>query len=127
MREYVGIVKCGGAGLSAVSGRVAEIPRFQLLPGIKEGLPVRKAMDEEFKRKFGLRFTPEGNERKRLDITVHFIPLKNVSGRCDWCVWLHSGSKKAFIEQHNQSWGMFQMFQVEDVELLDTETLDIDE
>lgn len=105
----------------------AEIPQFQLLPGIKEGLPVRKAMDEEFKRKFGLRFTPEGNERKRLDITVHFIPLRNVSGRCDWCVWLHSGSKKAFIEQYNQNWGMFQMFQLEDVKLLDAETLDIDE
>ena len=102
----------------------AEVPQFQLLPGIKEGLPILKAMEEEFKRGFGVRFTPEGDERKRLDITLHFIPLKNVSGQCAWCVWLRSGSKKAFIEQHNRTWSAHQPH---GAKLLDIETLDIDE
>jgi hypothetical protein len=102
----------------------AEVPQFQLMPGVKEGLPIRRAMEEEFKREFGLRFTPEGNERKRLDITLHFIPLKNISGQCGWCVWAHSGSKKAYIEQHNRTWSAHQPH---GAKLIDIDTLDIDE
>lgn len=86
----------------------AEAPQFQIPPAPKEGLPMRKAMDEGFRRAVGLRFTPEGNGRKRLDVTVHFIPLRNPAGQCAWCVWRFFGSKRAFVQHHNETWSAFQ-------------------
>ena len=100
----------------------AEIPQFQIPSGVKEGLPARRAMDEEFKRSFGLRFTPEGNARKRLDITLHFIPLKNPAGQCAWCVWLYSGNKRKFVEEFNETW---RAIQAPGVELLNIDELDL--
>lgn len=102
----------------------AEIPQFQLPPGIKEGLPIMRAMKEEVRREFGLRFTPEGDERKRLDITLHFIPMKNPAGQCAWCVWLKSGSKRAFVEQYNRGWSTHPS---NGVELLDIHAFDLDD
>ncbi|MBP5294861.1 MAG: hypothetical protein J6Y95_03995, partial [Lachnospiraceae bacterium] len=89
------------------------------------GLPRHKAMNEEFKREFGVRFTPEGNERKRLDIAVFLIPLKNYEeGQCGWCVWWPFKSKKAFIENHNRTWGTG-LFS--GPKLLDASALDLDD
>lgn len=102
----------------------AEAPQFQLPSGVKEGLPPMKALKEQFRRGFGLRFTPEGNARKRLDITVHFIPLKNPEGQCAWCVWMFSGSKRAFVAQHNQTWAQHQPH---GAPLLDENELDLDD
>ncbi len=82
-----------------------ELPHFPIREGVKDGLGWRKAMDEGMKRAFGVRFTPEGDPRKLLDITVHFIPLKNPEGQCGWCVWLYNGSKRAFVEEYNHRWG----------------------
>lgn len=82
----------------------AAIPNFSIPERVKDGLPLKRKMDEEYKRSFGVRFTPEGNPRKCLDICVHFIPLANNEGRCYWCVWFPSGSKKAYIEEHNNTW-----------------------
>ena len=81
----------------------AELPNFPIGEGVKEGLPWRRKLDAEWKREFGVRFTPEGNPRKLLDITVHFIPLKNPEGQCGWCVWWHKGSKRAYIEAYNRN------------------------
>ena len=80
----------------------ADIKDFAIPEGVKKGLPPIKAQWEEFYRSFGLRFTPEGNPRKRLDIMVHFVPSKNNEGQCAWAVWLHSGSKRAYIEMFNR-------------------------
>ncbi|MBQ8831301.1 MAG: hypothetical protein IJ017_06855 [Oscillospiraceae bacterium] len=102
----------------------AEIPQFQIPGKVKDGLPFRKALVEEFKRKFGIRFTPEGDSRKLLDITLHFIPLKNPNGQCTWCVWFPRGSKKAFIEKYNQTWSKRGS---SSVKLLKFEDFDIDE
>ncbi len=107
----------------------AELPSFVLPEAVKAGLSPTKAQYEEFKREFGVRFTPEGNARKLLDITVHFIPLKNPEGQCGWCVWLHSGSKKAFIEAHNRTWGeiLRKHSPVGGVKLLNADDYDIDQ
>ena len=81
----------------------AEVPDFIIPEAVKKGLPPMKAMNEEFKRNFLLRFTPEGNNRKALDITLHFIPLKNIeAGQCAWRVWLYDGSKRAYLENHGE-------------------------
>lgn len=85
-----------------------EAPQFQILPAAKAGLPMQKAMREQFKRAIGLRFTPEGDGRKRLDITVHLIPLRNPAGQCAWCVWRFFGSKQAFVQHYNQTWSAHQ-------------------
>ncbi|MBQ6552207.1 MAG: hypothetical protein IJL83_01105 [Clostridia bacterium] len=78
----------------------AEIPDFSLQKAIP--LPI-SVNSEFFEEQFGVSFTPEGNKRKVLDITVHFIPLKNPEGQCAWCVWRYHGSKRAFIENHNKT------------------------
>ncbi len=106
----------------------AELPNFPIGEGVKEGLPWRRKFDAEFKRKFGVRFTPEGNPRKLLDITVHFIPLKNPEGQCGWCVWWHNGSKRAYIEAYNRTWGeIVQKHHPADVELYNVDDFDLDE
>ena len=73
----------------------AELLDFPIREGVKEGLSWKRKSEEEWKRQFGVRFTPEGDPRKLLDITVHFIPLKNPEGQCGWCAWRWYGSKRA--------------------------------
>lgn len=106
----------------------AETPQFLLTEAVKEGLPPRKAMEEKFKREFLVRFTPEGNARKLLDITVHFIPLKNPEGQCGWCVWLRSGSKRAYIEGYNSGWDeILRKHHPQGIKLLNPDDYDLDE
>lgn len=83
----------------------AELRDFPIREGVKEGLSWKRKSEEEWKRQFGVRFTPEGDPRKLLDITVHFIPLKNPEGQCGWCAWWMYGSKRVYIEGQNRTWG----------------------
>lgn len=71
---------------------------------VKEGLSPKRKTDLEFKRQLNIRFTPQGNPRKVLDICVHFIPLSNQAGQCCWCVWHHFGSKDEYIKRFNKLW-----------------------
>ncbi|MBR5745907.1 MAG: hypothetical protein IKX92_01455 [Clostridia bacterium] len=106
----------------------AELPDFPIREGVKEGLPWKRKSDEVRKRQFGVRFTPEGNPRKLLDITVHFIPLKNPEGQCGWCVWMYSGSKRAYIEEYNRSWGeIIEKYHAQGIKLLNPSDYDLDE
>ena len=107
----------------------AELPDFPIREAVKEGLPWKRKSDEEEKREFGVRFTPEGDPRKLLDITVHFIPLKNPEGQCGWCVWWYYGSKRAFIEEYNRSWSkiMKKYPQGGGVKTLNSDDYDLDE
>ena len=79
----------------------AELRDFPIREGVKEGLSWKRKSEEEWKRQFGVRFTPEGDPRKLLDITVHFIPLKNPEGQCGWCAWRWYGSKRACQAEEN--------------------------
>lgn len=80
---------------------------FKIPPKVNPNLPWSKISDLEFKRQFGIRFTPKGNPRKTLDIKVAIIPLQsfNAESSAVWYVWKHQGSKKKFIEQHNGQYG----------------------
>ena len=82
----------------------AQEMQFRIPEKVKEGLPLKKSMNEKFQKLFGVSFTPIGNPRKLLDICVHLIPLKNPSAQCCWCVWHNFESKHVFIEMHNNSW-----------------------
>ena len=80
----------------------AKVPDFQIPEKIKEGLPYKKASEEKSKKEFAIRFTPVGNPRKSLDICVYFIPIENLQGLCNWCVWHLSDSKREYINQFNK-------------------------
>ncbi|MBQ7612384.1 MAG: hypothetical protein IJU92_04850 [Spirochaetaceae bacterium] len=106
----------------------AEVPDFQILECVKDGLPPLRKVDEEMKRNFSVSFIPEGNPRKVLDITVHFIPLKNREGQCVWCAWLFDGTKRAFIEQYNKHWSeVTKDHKSTNIKQLNIEDYDIDE
>ena len=77
---------------------------FPIPPAVSDGLPPQVKMKKEFARSFGIRYVPNGNKRKFLDITVVFAPLSNFEkGQCAWRVWSRAGSKRDFIREKNQS------------------------
>ena len=80
---------------------------FKIPPKINPAVPWSKISDLEFKRQFGIRFTPKGNPRKTLDIKVAIIPLQsfNAESSAIWYVWKSWGSKKKFIEWNNGRYG----------------------
>jgi hypothetical protein len=78
---------------------------FPIPPAVSDGLPPQVKMKKEFARSFGIRYVPNGNKRKFLDITVYFAPLSNFErGQCGWCVWSRAGSKRDYIRKHNESY-----------------------
>lgn len=62
------------------------LPDFKLPEKVDESLGWKRKMDLEFKREFGVRFTPVGDPAKVNAITLHFIPMKTAAGegRCAW-------------------------------------------
>lgn len=79
-------------------------PEFTIPPKVPSRMTKEKRYMLERQRWFTVWFTPHGNSRKVLDITVVFVPDKNPEGKTGWNVWKPKGSKKAFIEQHNKIW-----------------------
>ena len=81
---------------------VANCPDFKIPAAPSPNLPPRTLMEKTSERSIGVRFTPNGNVRKFLDITVAFLPHSNpTQGQCTWCVWRHYESKRAYIEAYN--------------------------
>lgn len=78
---------------------------FNIPPAADPSIPVKRLMNLEFKRQFGVRFTVQGNSRKVLDVMVLVIPLENRrEGSACWCCYLYNGSKERYIEEHNRMW-----------------------
>ena len=75
-------------------------PEYRMLPKAPDYAPIMKQAE----RSIHINFTPVGNPRKMLDVTVVFMPDKNPGGQTGWNVWHRCGSKKAFIEQFNVTW-----------------------
>lgn len=68
-----------------------------------EKLSYAKRERLEYKRKFIFRYTPDGNNRKFLDIRICVGPLQNwIGGQCVTYVWEPFGSKKKFIAYCNK-------------------------
>lgn len=74
---------------------------LSLPPKIDGRLPMRRQMDMESERKICLKFTPHGNKRKLLDITVVLVPDENPAGQIGWNVWQEYGSKAEYIKEYN--------------------------
>ena len=82
-------------------------PGYKILPKVDDQLPMMKRMQTESKHCITVRFVPQGDPRKVLDITVMLVPDQNPEGRTTWNVWHQFGSKKAFIQYHNTNWSRF--------------------
>lgn len=77
---------------------------IEILPAPNKKLSPAKIDELEHERSFTFRYTPNGNNRKFLDIKICVAPLQNwEDGQCSSYVWMHSKSKKRFIESHNES------------------------
>lgn len=79
-------------------------PGYKIWPKVDERLPMTKRMRVENEHSIIVRFVPHGAPRKILDITVVLVPDKNPEGQTGWNVWHQFGSKKAYIQFHNDDW-----------------------
>ncbi len=99
---------------------------FKIPQVVSPDLPFRVQENKNALNSFGIRYVPNGNKRKFLDITVVFAPLSNWDrGQCYWRVWAHSSSKRRYIEMHNQGWKKCGASNIEDV-LLNPDEYDLD-
>jgi len=79
-------------------------PAYRLPPKVDDRLPPVKRTKQEMNRSVTVRFIPHGDPAKILDITVVLVPDQNLQGQTAWNVWHRFGSKKAYIQYHNQIW-----------------------
>ena len=82
-------------------------PGYRIMPKVDERLPMSKRMRLENEQSIVVRFVPHGNPRKILDITVVLVPDQNQQGQTGWNVWHQFGSKKAYIQFHNNNWSQY--------------------
>ena len=74
-----------------------------LPPAPPENLSYRKKEKLEWENRIIFRYTPNGNSRKFLDITICAAPLQNwEKGQAVTNVWRNYGSKKRYIDEHNK-------------------------
>lgn len=81
---------------------------FAIPHAVGNGMSDMKQSELILKKAFGVIFTPTGNARKSLDITLRIYPLTNareVNGR--WRVWDGYKSKIDFIHSYNKMWNVF--------------------
>lgn len=89
-------------------------PDFYIPPRVPRRLSEEKWNRLNRERTILVWFTPHGNSRKTLDITVAFVPDANTAGQGTWNVWQKYGSKKAFIEWHNKIWKRVRAFETDE-------------
>ena len=77
-------------------------PEFYIPPAIPRKLKREKRYMLQSDRTIYIRFTPNGNPRKTLDISVTVLPHANPDGQTSWNAWKTLGSKEALIEEHNK-------------------------
>ena len=104
-----------------------EDTEFKIPPPVSPKLSPRARAEKESQRCFGIRYTPNGNKRKFLDICVFATPLTNPQeGSCYWRVWAHYPSKRDYVEDMNASAReMTQMYGVP-LMLIDENEYDLD-
>ena len=104
----------------------AEVPDFAIPDGVPQNLQgSRLIQKKEFERHFSVHFTPEGNDRKRLGVFVHIIPLANqMKGQAVWYAWHLCQTPREYLEENNRRFantGMWSAFR------LDSSDFDLEE
>ena len=77
-------------------------PNFPIPQCVSRRLRKEKRAALEYAQRISVSFTPQGNPRKILDITVAFVPHEHRQGGTQCNIWHPYGSKKAFIEHYNK-------------------------
>lgn len=96
--ELEKITRDDGSCVLAWRGEDIDIP-----PAPDKKLSYAKRSKLEYERSFIFRYTPNGNNRKFLDIRICVAPLQNwIGGQDVTFVWKPHGSKKKFIEWQNE-------------------------
>lgn len=80
----------------------AEVKDFLIPEKVNPNLPPQRFDKEEYRRWFIIRFTPTGNPKKILDITLKVFPLKYPELTCVWCAWHHDKSKRDYVLRFNE-------------------------
>lgn len=76
---------------------------FVVPPAPPKNLSYSRRNKLEWERSIIFRYTPNGNNRKFLDITICAAPLQNLEdGQAVTNVWLLYGSRKKYIKEHNK-------------------------
>ncbi len=93
----------------------AEVSDFAIPDGVPQNLQgSRLIQKKEFERHFSVHFTPEGNDRKRLGVFVHIIPLANqMKGQAVWYAWHLCQTPREYLEENNRRFantGMWSAF-----------------
>ncbi len=96
-------------------------PSLSIPEQVDPRLPMRRRMEVEFDRTIVFRFTPEGDPRKMLDITVVMVPDGDRKGQAGWNCWMPYGSKEAFIQKYNER---YSRFPIPNVQALNREDFD---
>lgn len=81
-------------------------PEFPIPAAVTGRMKREKRWELEQQRSIAVRFTPQGDSRKALDIQIGFVPDGNPDGCTWWSVWRKYGSKEDFIKWHNKTWKM---------------------
>lgn len=79
-------------------------PGYKILPKVDERIPMFKRMRIQIEQSVTVHFVPQGDPKKILDITVVLVPDKNVQGQTACNVWHKFGSKREYIQHHNNIW-----------------------
>ncbi|MCI8618456.1 MAG: hypothetical protein HFG44_00045 [Oscillospiraceae bacterium] len=79
-------------------------PGARIPAKVDDRLSPMKLFREQEKNSICIRFVPQGNPRKILDITMALVPGENFAGQCGWNVWRSFGSKAAYLADYNETW-----------------------
>lgn len=75
-------------------------PCLRIPARVPDRFPLRKQMDERFRRAIRVRYTPCGELDKVLDIIVCMVPDENpMKGQLGWFPWYNSESKEEYIAE----------------------------
>ena len=103
-----------------------EDKNFKIPQAVSQDLHYHIKDKKESLSRILLRFTPNGNKRKFLDISVVFAPLSNWSeGQCLWRAWLVHNSKREYVEDHNRTLKEFNPPNIDDL-LINPDEYDLD-
>lgn len=100
---------------------------FAIPHAVGSGMSDIKQSDLIRKKAFGVIFTPVGNARKSLDITLRIYPLTNASDvKGKWRVWNGYKSKIDYINSYNKMWNVFKGVKGIESRLINPDDYDLD-
>lgn len=77
-------------------------PNIKIPGRVPDGLPIRKQIEERYKRAIGVQFLPQGELEQVADITVHLVPDGPHEGHMAWWPWWYCDSKEEFIAKRRE-------------------------